>query len=60
VPSLVSYPLYVLKRDRAAARRIIGDRGGLGSMSFDRGAVIGAVSVVCLTMLGVIVVLLRA
>ena len=56
--SLYSYPLYV--RDRRTARTLLAHKAGIGSARPDRGAIMGAVTVVALTMLGVIIVVLRS
>lgn len=57
-PTFVSYPLYVRQGDRAVARRIIRERGGLGGMPLDRAALVGALVVVGLTLLVVAVAVL--
>ncbi len=58
-PSLYSYPLYTRIRDRRAARALLAQKAGSGGVRPDRGAIMGAVAVVALTMLGVIIVVLR-
>jgi hypothetical protein len=58
IPSLVSYPLYVRRRDRRAARSILGEHADLGGLPVDRGVVAGALAVVGLTLLGVFLMFL--
>lgn len=60
MPALVSYPVYVRARDRRAARAIIARSPELRGPGIDRDTVLGAVAVVSATMLGVLVILLRA
>ncbi len=59
VATLVSYPLYVRARNRRAARSILAESPELQGPRLDRNAVLGAVAVVGLTLLGVLVILLR-
>lgn len=59
IPALVSYSLYVQARDRRAAKDILAESPELQGPRLDRNAVLGAVAVVGLTLLGVLVILLR-